>query len=182
MSILECLSLRTSEAYVQESWQLNRDYAFIRCVQNLTHSESQCRSNNLKATWMTFWRRWRVTKSCKRQMGFSLGTERLVTVILGTLFYCTNTINCQTPFLNPLSSILALEDFPAYQKTCSNHLRTGLKARGIKVFLLTNTLIVAGPNIREVYVQPNQISVITGASSSGDQREWYTEPHRIFST
>lgn len=177
MSILECLSLRTSEAYVQERWQLNRDSAFIRCAQNLTHSESPCRSNNLKATWMTSWWPWRVTKSGKRQLEFSLGTERLVTGILGSVFYCTNIINCQTPFLNPLSRLLAIEDFPAYQQTCSNHLRKGHKAKDIMVFLLTNTLIVAGPNIRE----PNQIIVIIVASSSGDLREWSTEPQRMFS-
>ena len=50
----EHLSLKASRAYIQETQRTvgNRNSTLKGCTQNLTHSETQSRSRNLKGAWI----------------------------------------------------------------------------------------------------------------------------------
>ena len=90
----ECFILKASVPYFWESQRTgrNRDSTLKRWAQNLTHSKTQGRSNNLKGVWVrpTCWS-WRASWSVRRHLGLPLGRQTLEEAIWGTLSYHKDT-------------------------------------------------------------------------------------------
>ena len=90
----QCLALKASKAYFQESQRAvgNRDSTLKRHTKNLICSKTQGRSRNLKEAWVrpTCWS-WRASQRGRKQLGLTLETQTLAGDILGSSSYHKDT-------------------------------------------------------------------------------------------
>ena len=88
------LSVKAGGTCIQKSQRAigNRDSTHKWHTQNLTHSESQCRSSNLKGTWLRpTYSFERASQRGSRQLRLPLGTHMLAAAIWGSSFYHKDT-------------------------------------------------------------------------------------------